>query len=166
MRPKTRVFNFLSQNPLVYFFFCFPQTQNEPYHPSLSPITLHLLSHSPSLRSEAVTVTLHLRSKTLASPSISDPKPSPHPPSPISPSTFASRSISDLHCHPPRQQQRLLRDPSQALASASRPISPCQFSWHSQRHRRTLWQIVSLFSFFFSLNLYGFMVVFFCVYFN
>ena len=37
----------------------------------------------------------------------------------------------------------------------------CQFSWHSQRHRRTPWQTVSLFSFFFSLNLYGFMVVFF-----
>ena len=35
----------------------------------------------------------------------------------------------------------------------------CQFSWHSQRHRRTPWQTVSLFSFFFSLNLYGFMVV-------
>ena len=103
-----------------FFFFCFPQTHFEPYHPLKSLITLHLSNLKPS-----------------SSPSNSDPKPSPHPPSPISPSTLASRSISNLHRHPPHQQQQLLRDPSQALTSASRPISPCQFSWHSQRHHRT-----------------------------
>ena len=145
MRPKTCVFNFFYQNPFVYFFFCFPQTQNQPYHPRLSPIHLHLLSHSPSLRSEAVTVALHLRSKpspippspiqnprlTLHRRSHPHPHPHPHPPSPISPSTLASRSISDLHRHPPRQQQRLLRDPSQALASASRPISGFGFCFET-----------------------------------
>ena len=234
----------------LHFFF-FPQTHFEPYHPLKSPITVHLLSHPPSLRSEVVTLAVHLRSKTLASPSISDlnlrlslhlwsktlaspsisnlnlrlplhlrsktltspsisdlnlrltlhlrsktlvspsisdlnrhspslqsqplPHPHPHPPSPISPSP----SISDLNL---RLTLRLRSPPSPSTSTtttASRPISgfsfwdfpnrhspvfllsPCQFSWHSQRHRRTLWQTVSLFSFFFSLNLYGFMVVFF-----
>ena len=47
------------------------------------PITLHLLSHPPSLRSEPS-----------PSPSIFDKKPSPHPPSPIS--TFASPFNSRL----------------------------------------------------------------------
>ena len=153
--------------------------------PKMNPITL-VWARSTSTSS----LTPHLSDlKPSPSPSISDQKPSPippspiqnprltlhrrshphphpHPPSPISPSTLASRSISDLHRHPPRQQQRLLRDPSQALAFASRPISPCQFSWHSQRHRRTPWQTVSLFPSSFSLNLYGFMVVFFLKFFN
>ena len=150
-----------------FFFFCFPQTQNQPYHPPLSPINLHLLSHSPSLRSEAVIVALHLGSKTLANPSISDPKPSPHPPSTISPSTLASRSISDLHPHPPCQQQRVLRDPSKALASASRPISGFGFCFETHLALSILLallktptnSVTNCESF--SLNLYGFMVVFF-----
>ena len=145
------------------FFFCFPQTQNQPYHPPLSPINLHLLSHSPSLRSEVVIVALHLRSKTLTDPSISDPKPSPHPPSTISPSPSPSPSISYLTLNL-RLTLHLRSPPSLSTSTtttASRPISPCQFSWHSQRHRRTPSQTVSLFPSSFSLNLYGFMVVFF-----
>ena len=68
------VFNFFWAIPSFFFFcFFFPQTHFEPRARSLkSLITLHLLSHPPSLRSEAVTLTLHLQSKTLASPSISD----------------------------------------------------------------------------------------------
>ena len=145
MWPKTCVFNFFTKIPSCIFSFVF-------LRPKMNPITL-VWARSTSIYS----FTPHLSDlKPSPSPSISDKKPSPippspiqnprltlhrrshphphphpHPPSPISPSTFASRSISDLHRHSPRQQQRLLRDPSQALASASRPILPCQFSWHS-----------------------------------
>ena len=64
---------FFGQSLRFFFFFFFPQTHFEPYHPLKSrPITVHLLSHPPSLRSEAVTLAVHLRSKTLASPSISN----------------------------------------------------------------------------------------------
>ena len=121
---------------------------------------------------------LHLRSKTLASPSIDDltltltltlhllshPQPSPHAPSPISTVTLHVNNNDCFETH--LRLWLLLRDPSQALAFASRPISPCQFSWHSQRHRRTPWQTVSLFPSSFSLNLYGFMVVFFIFFVN
>ena len=123
----------MAQNPFVNFFFCFPQTQNQPYHPPLSPINLHLLSHSPSLRSEAVTVALHLRSKTLANPSISDPKPSPHPPSTISPSPSPSPSISYLTLNP--RFTLHLRSPSSPSTSttttASRPISGFGFCFET-----------------------------------
>ena len=90
--------------------------------PSILSLTLHLFDLI------AITVTLHLRSKTLTlhlsdlNPRLTLHRrshPHPHPSSPISPSTLASRSISDLHRHPPHQQQQLLRDPSQALAYAS-----------------------------------------------
>ena len=52
--------NFL-KIPFVFSFFCFPQTDFEPYsyHPLKFSITLHLL------RSEAVSVALHLQLKTL-----------------------------------------------------------------------------------------------------
>ena len=139
-------------------FFCFPLAQN-PFvnffsfvflRPKINPIIL-LWARSTSIYS----LTPHLSDlKPSPSPSISDQKPSlippspiqnprltlhrrshphphPHPPSPISPSTLASRSISDLHRHPPRQQQRVLRDPSKALASASRPISGFGFCFET-----------------------------------
>ena len=81
-------------NPFFFLFF-FPQTHFEPFHPLKSPITVHLLSHPPSLRSEAVTLTVHLRSKTLASPSISDLnlRLTLH----LRSKTLASPSISDLN---------------------------------------------------------------------
>ena len=124
-----------------FFFFCFPQTQNQPYHPPLSPINLHLLSHSPSLRSEAVTVALHLQSKTLANPSISDPKPSPHPPSTISPSPSSSPSISDLTLNPSLTLH--LRSPpspsTSTTTTASRPISGFGFCFET--HLR-LWLLL------------------------
>ena len=115
----------------MYFFFCFPQIQNEPYHPRLSPITLHLLSHSPSLRSEAVTVALHLQSKILTSPSITDPKPSPHPPSMISPSPSPSISYLTLN---PRLTLHLQSPPSPSTSTtttASRPISGFGFCFET-----------------------------------
>ena len=88
---------FCPKIPSFFFFFCFPQTQNEPYHPLTSPITLHLVSHSPSLRSDR-----HHRHppspiKNPHSPSLRS-QPSPHPPSTISPSP--SPFISYLTLNP------------------------------------------------------------------
>ena len=118
----------------MYFFFCFPQTQNEPYHPRLSPINLHLLFHSPSLWSEAVTVALHLRSKTLAYPSISDPKPSPHPPSTISPSPSPSPSISYLTLNP-RLTLHLRSPPSPSTSTTTTALRPISgFGFYFETH--------------------------------
>ena len=106
------------RDSLRFFFFCFPQTHFEPYHPLKSPITLHLLSHPPSFRSEAVTVALHLRSKTLASPSISDPKPLPHPPSPISTVTL---HLFDLN---PRLTLHLRSPPTPSTSTTTTALRP------------------------------------------
>ena len=113
----------------VFFFcFCFPQTHFEPRARSLkSPITLHLLSHPPSLRSEAITLTLHLRSKTLALLSISDLN--LHLTLHLQSKTLASSSISDLNLHLTLQlsslclcsfsMARVLVQLSQSLTSSS-----------------------------------------------
>ena len=130
---------FLPKSLRVFFllFSSDPKWTLSPLFSYLSPINLHLLSHSPSLRFEAVIVALHLRSKTLADPSISDPKPSPHPPSTISPSP----SISYLTLNPCLTLH--LRSPpspsTSTTTTASRPI--LGFGFCFETHLR-LWLLL------------------------
>ena len=113
---RTFVFNFFWA---ILSFFFFPQTHFEPYHPLKSPITVHLLSHPPSLRSKAITLAIHLRSKTLASPSISDLnlRLTLH----LWSKTLASPSISDLNL---RLTLHLWSQPSLSISPISTLASP------------------------------------------